>query len=506
MNQPRITHSRIEVDCEKLSTNLSKDLKLPDPSHGLCPNIEAQAISFVLAHYVIDSAQDTGQGYFEYLPILFVNGSADDLIQTSVVAIGMAGLSNIAHSERMMSIARRLYVDALRMTNNALQSVSTAKSDSTLIAIMLLTKFELITFEAEGSQESWKKHVNGASMLLQLRGKGQLQTWLGLRLFMQLKASILLNCLWHKIPVPEVVLELRAEARQIRELGAPIYTITSIMIKFVNAFLPLKARKAPPTEIIPIMVQLDHEAQALAEVMAPKWQYETFYTSADSDLAYKGYYHKYRDQWCAWSWNVIRCLRVFMNSIIQRSIRRIHTTSGAEGDAYTTQLEASSNNLIQMAIDICATVPQHAGYLRLLFTQSAERKQEMGNSTSDRELKQLFDTLEKFDFPIAVPAQSNPPEALPAAGCIFLIGPLRIAGRVPLASEEMRTWIVKRLRWIASTMGIQQALVFANDIEETIQNPEVCSQNPTYRTKDQSRRIESNPEIGGHGNSAMLRQ
>ena len=453
---------------------VSNECSQPRPAYGPAPGLEAQAISFVFSHYIIESTGDKAQSHFDYLPGFFAGGTANDLIQTSVVAVGLAGLSNIAHSELVMARARKTYGEALRKTNNALQSVSRAKDDGTLIAILLLTNFELITFEAEGSQESWKKHVDGASMLLRLRGQKQVESWLGLRLFTQLSGNILTSCLLHEIPVPETVIELRAELKQHIGTHGPIFDITGILIEFINSIFPLRAGGAPAAEIVPIMVQLDNKAREMSATMPYNWQYETLYTTGKSELAYKGYYHKYRDSWSARTWNVLRCLRLAINLVIRRSILSAPIRNETVPDVYMAQLETSSEVMILMAVDICATVPQHTGDLNSLLRQNAEQYQAskgaIKSPSGNSELDQLFEKLKRFDFPSSVPVRDNHSEALPAASCMNLLAPLRMAGQMPLASREMRVWIANRFRWIATTLGIRQAKVFAEQLEQMVQD------------------------------------
>lgn len=195
-----------------------------------------------------------------------------------------------------------------------------AKNDETLVAILLLSKFELITFEAEGSKESWKKHIGGASLLLGLRGQAQVRNWLGLRLFMQLSVSILTSCMLHSLPVPEMVLELRGQLRNIIGLRTQMFKIAGTMIDFINTSSELRAQKVSKTEAIPTLAHLVEEASAVSDSIPFKSRYETFYTNTESEMAYKGYYHRYRRTWSARDWNVLRSLRLVDNMVIRRYI------------------------------------------------------------------------------------------------------------------------------------------------------------------------------------------
>ncbi|KAI9663787.1 MAG: hypothetical protein M1821_007277 [Bathelium mastoideum] len=466
-SRPQLNFRGTNVEQRHLSRELSEKKGDLGPSVGLSPDIEAQAVSFVYSHYVMESTSDEQHGYFEYLPTLVAKGGANDLVLTGVTAIGLAGLANVLHSESVMAKARKAYGIALRRTNLALQSVSSAKNDETLVAILLLTKFEQITFETEGSPESWKKHVDGASMLLSIRGKEQVQTQLGHRLFNQITVNVLTSCLWHALPVPETVLELRAEVGRIKGTHNQMFKITGVMIDFINSYMPLRAREAPTAEVISTLVDLDQKVQAIFESMPPKWQYETFYTTAHPELAYKGYFHRYRDSWCARNWNILRMLRTVINLIIWRGI--LSAGEGSVPELYRPRFETAEATVIEMANDVCASMPQHAGHLHLLFTQGAERQKairSMGEPASGSELEKLFSMLKEFERPLMVTHDGDSLGALSAASCIQIIAPLRITGRMRFISQDMRAWIANRLRWIGETLGVQQAMVFADDVEQ----------------------------------------
>ena len=481
--KPSPTRSRLPLRLTDTQTGggnrtgiANENLEAFSPSYGLSSDVEGQAISFMFSHYIIASTSDNIQGYFEYLPDLVAKGRVGDLVETCVVAVGLAGLANVLHCKPMMRKARKTYGSALQRTNLALQTAETAKNDETLVAILLLSKFELVTFEVEGSKESWKKHIDGASLLLRLRGQAQVRNWLGLRLFMQLNGNILTNCMGHDLPVPEIALELRGQLQNIIGQHTQMFRITGLMIEFIHTFRTLKAQKASKSEAIPVLACLDQEAQAVSESMPHRFHYGIFYTNAHSELAYNGYYHEYRDVWGARNWNVLRGLRLAVNVVIRRYI--LFSREPSSSDLYSEQLKRSTDVMVQMANDICATVPQHAGYLHLLSVQNAEHRKTsiraMGRQAATSELEKLFDTLESLNDLLPAGHRDNYTGAVPAASCIHLISPLRMAGRMSLASVEMRAWIARRLRWIAETLGVRQAAVFAEDVEETVLHGEHC--------------------------------
>ena len=72
---------------------------------------------------------------------------------------------------------------ALRNINAALKSPADTIKDGTLISIIVVSVFEAMASSTRMSLRAWTEHINGASDLLKLRGRSQIQTVIGLRLF-----------------------------------------------------------------------------------------------------------------------------------------------------------------------------------------------------------------------------------------------------------------------------------------------------------------------------------
>jgi hypothetical protein len=64
-------------------------------------------------------------------------------LNAALNAVGLAALSNIRMSPRMMLKARREYTTALSQTNHALRDPFLSKQDDTLAAVVLLGMFEV---------------------------------------------------------------------------------------------------------------------------------------------------------------------------------------------------------------------------------------------------------------------------------------------------------------------------------------------------------------------------
>jgi hypothetical protein len=67
------------------------------------------------------------------------------------------------------------------------------------------------------SLKNWLRHVQGASTLLELRGKDQLRTELGCQLLEYLRTQIPFKCALARCPTPQVITELSKEWEKYRK-------------------------------------------------------------------------------------------------------------------------------------------------------------------------------------------------------------------------------------------------------------------------------------------------
>jgi hypothetical protein len=112
-----------------------------------------------------------------------------------------SGYSNAVQSPEILTRARKSYVKALRLTNQALQNPADAKKDNTLFAVITLGMFETVTGCCEYSFLTWVKHIDGASILIKLRGLEQLNSEQGQHMLVQ----VIKDAICSKRNIPYVV-------------------------------------------------------------------------------------------------------------------------------------------------------------------------------------------------------------------------------------------------------------------------------------------------------------
>ena len=90
-----------------------------------------------------DSSDYSRNAYSSVLPILHRQDSSFGVLPKIVNAIGLASISNRKHSPEVMVAASQRYAGALRAINASIQNSSSATTDQTLMAVMLLGVFEV---------------------------------------------------------------------------------------------------------------------------------------------------------------------------------------------------------------------------------------------------------------------------------------------------------------------------------------------------------------------------
>ncbi|KFZ23744.1 hypothetical protein V502_01774 [Pseudogymnoascus sp. VKM F-4520 (FW-2644)] len=82
------------------------------------------------------------EGLRGYLRKLYNRGGPDTVFKNAVIAVGMAGLANIAKNPIMRQAARQQYVAAISKVNEALSRPSRPTEDGVVMSVMMLSMFE----------------------------------------------------------------------------------------------------------------------------------------------------------------------------------------------------------------------------------------------------------------------------------------------------------------------------------------------------------------------------
>jgi hypothetical protein len=424
---------------------------------------EQQAVCFFFSNYVLESSNPSISVY-HYLPAFYNNESEKSALSCAVVALGLAGLSYRRNESSLLSAAKSMYSSALHLTNEALRDPATAATDTTLISVLLLGLFEVSlssldlstsaelmlrqtnTCNAPPSMRAWLKHISGATALLELRGKQQLDTEIGRRLFAHLLTQIVNFCILRRKPIPSTVLELSGVCPAIYE-GVPTDLATKIMA--INAKLcSLRAKIGHrPQTISPITAKsIISEALSIAadlddwhiDLPQDRFSFTTVKMYSPTPEVYSDYYHVYRDLSSASLVNNSRVILILVHEIILTQLSYIRRQSPQEfneqsgynrtslpsyADQIQRQIKSSQKTILDLIDLICASVP-----FLLDYEYCAS----------------------------AMPTQSEPLHPR-AAGGNAAMWPLYVSAEISFVRNSTREWIIGRLNKIGGEMGVQQA-------------------------------------------------
>ncbi|KAJ5970116.1 uncharacterized protein N7479_000034 [Penicillium vulpinum] len=466
------------------------------PRNSLLYPVQELAKAHIFVNYM--SGGPCG-GHMSYLLPLMKDTSNSPVLTTALAAVGLAALSNIRLSPRMMLQARKEYTTALSQTNHALRDPVLSKRDDTLAAVVLL--------------ERWIKHMDGAKNLIEYRGSEQLTRPEGLGLFTNLRAQISISQIYQEKYSSSTMTHLTEDAKQYRDPDDRIVDdVGRVVIQLTNFCAALKDGSiTQPSEIIRRTLSLDADLTSILLTTPPSWGYKTVNVPlVDGEpitrTVWGDGYHVYRNLSVSGVWNYARSARIIMHEMLLDAVKLLANSSPGSSGLCQQQIIASQSRQIahQLVDDICASVPFHLGmgmedtYKWRSPSQNAGSESYpvasgLGNSdgsfpttplpwasmpafpSAERSLSLETDAaspgafvpnmnMTNSDIHYATPLAPN--FEVSGAGGVTLVWPLLIAANSGFASPQLRKWIIGCLEKIGHSMGINQALAMAQLLRE----------------------------------------
>ncbi|KAF2659632.1 hypothetical protein K491DRAFT_675375 [Lophiostoma macrostomum CBS 122681] len=328
------------------------------------------AITFFMNTYV---GGEIVHSQFDYLPAMYARHYTNASLQECIRAVGLAAYAKATRRKDLLEPAIKSYVLALRNVNSTISTPSKAVQDSTLICILLLAMFEVMT-RTKGLG-NLTNHLNGAMLIGNLLLKKERQTEFSEQLLGTIYQSVILNCWIQSLPLPDGFDALQTHSKRTSRIPKLQSRLLEGLTGLINFRHKLREeRRSPPSVKIAYATSLDDQLRCLLDDMPNQGDFQKVYTPVDEHLAYKSYYHIYPKNFTAHMWNNIRSSRIRLHSYISTQCERLLSpTSRETGMAAfaADQLHTSQNLVCTLATEILATVPQLAGYLAALPTPSA---------------------------------------------------------------------------------------------------------------------------------------
>ncbi|KAF2011397.1 hypothetical protein BU24DRAFT_495587 [Aaosphaeria arxii CBS 175.79] len=331
-------------------------------------------LNFFMANYV---GSDSINSQFIYLPEYYAqSGYKKSDLCNGIQAVGLVGYARATGRSELVEPATRRYITVIKSVNKALSEANAAQNDSLLLTILFLAMFEVMVRPHGIGLQNVTKHLNGALSMALLRLKEGQQTPLGRKVFGSLYQSLIMNCWIQNIPLPADIPTIKRHMDR-NSMHSDFLEVVMMMMRFRHD-QETEQRDVPSSEIAKALA-LDQKLRSFTQSMPREGQYKTISMEIENQLVFDRIYHVYPTNFTAHLWNNIRTSRMRIHMVVVAQSRVL--LSSPERYQHTfmaTQLEASENIVRSLARDICATVPQLAGYIDDLRGSSCTPENKLG--------------------------------------------------------------------------------------------------------------------------------
>ncbi|KAI6248005.1 hypothetical protein HI914_03605 [Erysiphe necator] len=414
---------------------------------------EDRAIGLFISNFV-NGKNGPSRGHMEYFEDLARTEALSEGLVAAMKAVGYAVCAHRLNAPSMIQRARHQYVQALQLTNKALQDPVDVKKNSTIVGIIVLGIYETIIGKKSGSHSDWIHHFNGAVALIKMRGPEQLTNPIGLGVFVTVCRNLLIAGIKHAVALPSHLRDYMNIALEIirKDDLNPSFDIIYCMMQFGDLRVDSFNKTICDKEILRRSIELDNKLEDICLNHPSNWEYRTFKTDKISPLIFKGYYHIYSDLRIAQVWNMFRTLRIMINQMIYDVLNRL--IKEYNHPRYTCQVTKVSHTLFDLQHDILYSVPQFIGVF------SSQNVREI--SYNERGFR------------------------VPMSGTWYLCRPLWLAALLHNSTQEIKDFAVYNLRNISKIGGIREGDSLADSIESS-SLPCKKPPDPYYKTKTDAR-------------------
>ncbi|KAF9875645.1 hypothetical protein CkaCkLH20_07026 [Colletotrichum karsti] len=456
--------------------------------YSLAPSYQERGTAFFFSRYVSADENACYQNYdfiFDiWRPASMHASRKVDSVMASMTAVGLAGLSDLTKCPRTMDWARRSYGTALHLANDALRDPSEAVKDTTMLSVLILNTYEMLTGRSPQTVRAWQEHINGAAALAKIRGLKQFQSPAGVRMFLMLTHIALTSCIQRSLPMPQSLVDLRNQLGMLSPAGDPGWKMSGPIYKVMQLRHDIRIGKLRQTDaIIDQLSKVDLEFVNIIAHLPETWQFRQVSLSQSHPAVFDGYHcHVYPALSLAATWNGIRSLRILIHETIIGELFRCHHEQHILSWPYEAKLQLTKSvDLLERLRDaILASVPQHFGVVsfralienrdlpvgivkarrppsRVVPSPATSTSSSPGSSVDSpgpapfngptlhdpTQAEGLNDSAERF---MILASASN-----------TIVWPLYLLGVSSSCTTEVREYVVDRLRAILRETSLQQA-------------------------------------------------
>ncbi|KAK4034915.1 hypothetical protein C8A01DRAFT_18340 [Parachaetomium inaequale] len=432
--------------------------------YNLPPACQENGFAYFFSRYVTMDEMVPHQK-FDFLPDVWkASFSASeahiDGVLASMTAVGLMGMASTAQSPDLMDAARKSYGTALRLTNHALRDPAEAVKDTTMLSVLILGVFEIMTENTQRTMtvEAFQEHVNGAAALALMRGPAQFQTRAGRRMFSMLCERVVVSCAQRSVPMPDSLIELWHEMSRSAGAGNPNRRLMPLMWQVLQLRSEIKSGLlSDPATIVDRLLSIDQDFEKLTTPLPPSWKYRTFHFSPTLDsTGYLDVYHKAR-----------RKLKHMVRDVaasVPQQLGLMNPADGSIGSADDDDDDDDNGPAPIATVEIRETpCPPTSPSAR--SSDSASSVYSPLSATEPRRGHPsgltILDVTKGRD-----PEDEAERYMLLVSATSTVVWPLFVVGMSTACTAEMRAYVIGRLRTLYMETGIRQADAVANLLEE----------------------------------------
>ncbi|KAL7970694.1 hypothetical protein HDV63DRAFT_394289 [Trichoderma sp. SZMC 28014] len=331
---------------------------LPFPTFNFSIPPESVAQVFFFRHYSI-----TGSiRHYE----MQKDSAMSALKMMGIVAVGMAGLAVSRQDPDIMALARRKYGSTLLSINEAIKSREEVGKESTVAAVTLLAKFEIIACQDSSTQEAWICHLQGAAIMLRQWTKDdwdRVKSPQTPRTFLHFFFMLAMGSIIKRVPAAAHVRQIvestplfKADAEM--EPATRLFGITCNLADLHSASNETEGVNHLAEKISAAM-SIEKELLAWKSELPERWKYSSGENKLDK--AYGSSCHVYANPWHSYIWNHYRICRRTTHAVLLDYLETlalpVTQAHPALIDACASQKEASREIQAAMMRDLRASMP-----------------------------------------------------------------------------------------------------------------------------------------------------
>ncbi|KAK1769258.1 hypothetical protein QBC33DRAFT_348846 [Phialemonium atrogriseum] len=467
--------------------------------YSLNPTYQERGTAFFFSRYVTVD-ENGGHQRFDFVydvwkPASLAPERQVDGVLASMTAVGLIGLGHMIRSDEVLEAARKSYGTALRLTNQALKNPVEAARDTTMLSVLILSLFEMMTDTTPKTMKAWQEHVNGAVALAGMRGAEQFKRPGGAKMFLMLCYKVMISCIQRQMPMPETLVNLGNQLGKGLDDCDPAWQIATPVCRVLQTRYDIKCGNiSEPQAILEQLSSIEDDFENLLDSFPTAWQHRTFKVSKNHPAIFRNMCHTYPTLWHATTWNSIRsCRMLILESILNEFQKHSSSTQPTPmSEPYTRAFQKARHKLERVCEDILASVPQHVGLLspngggyenlnpattpipNVTVRQSpspptspsSRSSSSGGEGNTPRECKMIPTGPTLVNPTLSKDSEEEAKRfMLLASATNSIVWPLYLVGMASICSEDMKAYVVERLRALYAETGQRQAEVIANMVE-----------------------------------------